>query len=93
MAGAINKTRLYTRIRPDWRAVKLLNKLRNKKDDFILRAIAQELESEGIQIEPSTMLLPTLLAPEGIFKAYDIRGIYGTEMDETTALAKELGME
>ena len=66
MAGAINKTRLYTRIRPDWRAVKLLNKLRNKKDDFILRAIAQELESEGIQIEPSTMLLPTLLAPEGI---------------------------
>ncbi len=66
MAGAINKTRLYTRIRPDWRAVKLLNKLRNKKDDFILRAIAQELEAEGIQIEPSTMLLPTLLAPEGI---------------------------
>ncbi len=66
MAGAINKTRLYTRIRPDWRAVKLLNKLRNKKDDFILRAIAQELESEGIHIEPSTILLPGLLAPEGI---------------------------
>jgi DUF1009 family protein/predicted dehydrogenase len=66
MAGAINKSRIYTRIRPDWRAVKLLNKLRNKKDDFLLRAIAQELESEGIQIEPSTMLLPTLLAPEGI---------------------------
>jgi len=66
MAGAINKTRLYARIRPDWRAVKLLNKLRNKKDDFILRAIAQELESEGIQIEASTILLPSLLAPEGI---------------------------
>ena len=29
---------------------------------------------------------PTL-APPGIFKAYDIRGLYGTEMDETTALA------
>ncbi len=27
------------------------------------------------------------LAPPGIFKAYDIRGIYGEEMDETTALA------
>ena len=27
------------------------------------------------------------LAPAGIFKAYDIRGLYGTEMDETTALA------
>ncbi len=27
------------------------------------------------------------LAPLGIFKAYDIRGLYGEEMDETTALA------
>jgi phosphomannomutase len=29
---------------------------------------------------------PTL-APPGIFKAYDIRGLYGSEMDETTAHA------
>jgi phosphomannomutase len=28
-----------------------------------------------------------VLAPEGIFKAYDIRGVYGKEMDETTAHA------
>ncbi len=27
------------------------------------------------------------LAPPGIFKAYDIRGLYGEEMDETTAHA------
>jgi phosphomannomutase len=27
------------------------------------------------------------LSPPGIFKAYDIRGLYGEEMDETTALA------
>jgi phosphomannomutase len=27
------------------------------------------------------------LAPAGIFKAYDIRGLYGEEMDETTAHA------
>jgi phosphomannomutase len=27
------------------------------------------------------------LAPAGIFKAYDIRGVHGEEMDETTALA------
>jgi phosphomannomutase len=29
----------------------------------------------------------TPLAPAGIFKAYDIRGIHGEQMDETTALA------
>lgn len=28
-----------------------------------------------------------VLAPAGIFKAYDIRGLYGTEIDETTAHA------
>jgi phosphomannomutase len=30
---------------------------------------------------------PAPLAPPGIFKAYDIRGLYGSEMDETTAHA------
>lgn len=65
MVGAINKAKLYTRIRPDWRAVKFMNKLRNKKDDFLLRALAEELEMEGISIEPSTIFLPDLIAPEG----------------------------
>jgi phosphomannomutase len=32
-------------------------------------------------------LSESVLAPPGIFKAYDIRGLYGEEMDETTALA------
>ncbi|HYC81403.1 MAG TPA: hypothetical protein VEB65_06425, partial [Solirubrobacterales bacterium] len=27
----------------------------------------------------------SVLAPPGIFKAYDIRGLYGEEMDATTA--------
>jgi phosphomannomutase len=30
---------------------------------------------------------PSILAPPGIFKAYDIRGLYGEEMDESTAYA------
>lgn len=66
MAGAINKTRIYTKIRPDWRAVRFLNRVRNKKDDSLLRALADELESEGIIIQPSTIFLPELLAPEGV---------------------------
>ena len=66
MAGAINKTRIYTKIRPDWRAVRFLTRLRNNKDDSLLRALADELESEGILVQPSTIFLPELLAPEGI---------------------------
>ncbi len=66
MAGAINKTRLYSKIRPDWRAVRFALKLKNKKDDFLLRALASELEQDGITIKPSTVFLPGLLAPEGV---------------------------
>ncbi|HSR94819.1 MAG TPA: phosphomannomutase/phosphoglucomutase [Solirubrobacterales bacterium] len=33
------------------------------------------------------MTEPPPLAPAGIFKAYDVRGLYGEEMDETTARA------
>ena len=33
------------------------------------------------------MTEPAPLAPAGIFKAYDVRGLYGSEMDETTAHA------
>ncbi len=66
MAGAINKTRIYSRIRPDWRALKLIHRLRKKNDDFLLRAVAEELESEGIRVEASTIFVPSLLAPEGV---------------------------
>ncbi len=66
MAGGINKTRLYTRLRPDWRAIKLVHRLRKRNDDFLLRAIADELETEGIRIEQSTLFLPSLLVPEGV---------------------------
>lgn len=91
MAGAINKTRLYTRIRPDWRAIKLLNRLRNKKDDFLLRALADELESEGIRIEPSTLFLPSLLAPEGILTRRKPNGRERADIAFGWDLAKAIG--
>lgn len=89
MAGTINKTRLYARIRPDWRMVRFLNKLRNKKDDSFLRALADELESEGIRIEPSTIFLPSLLPREGILtrrkpnKREQIDVAFGWDMAKT----------
>ena len=37
-----------------------------KKDDSILRAVAAELESEGITVRESTLYLDNLLAPAGV---------------------------
>jgi DUF1009 family protein/predicted dehydrogenase len=91
MAGAINKTRLYTRVRPDWRAVKFMHRLRNKKDDSILRALAEELESDGIRIEPSTIFLPNLLAIEGVLTRRKPNRREQLDIDFGWQLAKEFG--
>lgn len=91
MTGAINKTRLYSKIRPDWRAFKLLHRLRNKKDDFLLRALAEELESDGIRIEPSTLFLPTLMAPEGIYTKRRPSSTEWKDIDFGWEMAKEIG--
>lgn len=67
MMGAIRKTRMFTNVRPDWRALALIAGMRHTHDDALLRGFADLLEKEGIQIMPSTMLLPDLLAPPGVW--------------------------
>ena len=66
MAGGIKKTRLFSGSLPDLRGAALLARMIAKKDDSILRAVAEELESEGITVRESTLYLDTLLAPPGV---------------------------
>lgn len=91
MTGAINKTRMYSKIRPDWRAFKLLRKLHNKKDDSLLRALAEELESDGIRIEPSTLFLPTLLAAAGTYTRRRLSHSESRDLEFGWHLAREIG--
>jgi len=65
MMGAVRKTRMFTDIRPDTQAIALAARMRHTHDDNLLRAFAAFLEKEGVRIQPSTFLLPELLAPEG----------------------------
>ena len=66
MAGAVSKPKALS-LRPDMRAAKVLFRLaRSKGDDAILRAVAEELESEGIAVVRPDALSPSLLAPGGI---------------------------
>jgi len=64
MAGGIRKTRIFE-IRPDLRALAILSRLKEKKDDVLLRAFAQELEKESIQVKAATGYLKPLLAKAG----------------------------
>lgn len=65
MLGGIHKTHVFTALRPDLRALAMFSRLKHWKDDAILRAVAGELEREGIQIRESTFGLASILAEEG----------------------------
>lgn len=64
--GTITKTRIFRDILPDLKGLSLWNKIDVRQDDAILRAIAGELEKEGIKVLESTLYLQHLLFPKGI---------------------------
>jgi DUF1009 family protein len=64
--GTITKTRIFHDVRPDMKGLTLWNKIDIKQDDSILRAIAVELEKEGIRVLESTLYLKQLLFPKGV---------------------------
>src|SRR6184192_4151887 len=66
MIGSVKKTHLFSDIRPDLRSLALLRRVSVRKDDTLLRAIASELEDEGIRIRESTFGLDGLLVEEGM---------------------------
>ncbi len=65
MLGGIKKTNVFTTLRPDLRTLAIFSRLKHWKDDAILRAVASELEREGIKICDSTFGLEGILADEG----------------------------
>ena len=92
MAGTVAKTKLFSRIRPDWKAVKLLARMLHKKDDALLRALADELEAHGIQIRSSTLFLPELLAPQGVLTRRKPSTKERRDIEFGWNLAKGIGM-
>ncbi len=64
MAGGIKKTQIFD-MRPDFKTLSILSKIKEKKDDALLRAFAEALENEGIKVVESTRYLGPLLAEEG----------------------------
>ena len=65
MIGAVNKTRMFTDIQPDMRAISIVSKMDHTHDDALLRAFAHAMASEGIEIKASTTWVPEMLAKKG----------------------------
>jgi DUF1009 family protein len=69
LAGAVSKREILrdpSRLRPDARALKLLSSLGVRGDDAILRAVASELESEGLAVVESTRYLAQRMTRAGV---------------------------
>lgn len=64
--GSITKVNIFRDVRPDLKGLGLWNKIDVKQDDAILRAVAQRLEEDGIQVVAATDYVPELLFPQGI---------------------------
>jgi DUF1009 family protein len=69
LAGAVAKREMLrdpSVLRPDARALQLLASLRERGDDAILRAVADEIASEGIPVVESTRYLEGRMTREGV---------------------------
>ena len=91
MAGGIKKTRLFDGAMPDLRGLALLARMAYKKDDALLRAVAEELESEGITVRESTLYLDTLLALPGVLTKRKPTRDESKDISFGWQMAKEIG--
>jgi len=91
MAGGIKKTRLFGGGMPDLRAIAMLAKMIHKKDDSILRAVAKELESEGIIVRESTLYLDNIVASPGILTKRKPSKEEHQDIEFGWQMAKEIG--
>jgi DUF1009 family protein len=91
MAGGIKKTRLFGGAVPDLRGMAVLARMIHKKDDSLLRAVAQELESEGITVRESTLYLDNLIAQPGVLTRRKPTTDERQDIDFGWHMAKEIG--
>jgi len=84
MAGGIRKTALMEQFQPDERGLRVLSRLATWSDDAVLREVAAEIESEGIQVVESTLFLASILTPQGL--------LTGAELDDSVWRDVEYGL-
>lgn len=99
MVGRVEKARIYTprrilRYLPDWRAFRIWYwrlRGRDKRNDSVLRAIADEFADGGIILEDSTMYCKEHLASEGVMTQCQPSVSVRADIEFGWKLVKELG--
>lgn len=69
MVGGIAKPKLFKDFMPDARALAVIARLGAVRDDLLLRALADELLSEGVEVVESTIFLSDIVPGPGVLTA------------------------
>lgn len=99
MVGRVRKSRIYTPFRilrylPDWRAFRIwywrLRK-KNKQNDTLLSALADELASGKIVLENSTMYCSEHIATSGVMTKHQPSASINDDIEFAWPIAKQCG--
>lgn len=91
MLGTVKKNRIFTDIKPDFKALSFIAKMGQTHDDNVLRGFAELLENEGITIKPSTFLIPDIVNSKGIWTKRKPSKAEKRDIRAGWPIAKEIG--
>ncbi|MCP3944431.1 MAG: LpxI family protein [Desulfobacteraceae bacterium] len=91
MLGTISKTNIFKDIRPDLKALAFIAKTGLTHDDTLLSSFANLLSKEGIEIKPSTFLLPELISKRGCWTKKTPDKAEKKDIYQGWKIAKEIG--
>jgi UDP-2,3-diacylglucosamine hydrolase len=89
MAGQIAPKNLFD-LRPDWKALLLLGKLKQRNAESIFAAIGHELAKIGVDLLPATTFLEGSLASTGLIAGPKLSGREEEDVDLGWKIAKEI---
>jgi len=89
MAGKIAPRNLFD-LHPDWKALLLLARLKQRNAESIFGAIGAELEKAGVKLMPATTFLEDAMAPTGLIAGPKLTRRQQTDVDFGWHIAKEI---
>src|SRR5439155_25185843 len=89
MAGQIAPKNLFD-LRPDWKALLLLGKLKERNAESIFGAIAEELTIIDVELLPATTFLEDCLVPAGLITGAKLSRCEEEDVDLGWKIAKEI---
>ena len=89
MAGQIAPKNLFD-LRPDWKALLMLARLKQRNAESIFTAIAEELRKIDIELLPATSFLEDYLAPAGLIVGAELSRREEEDVDLGWKTAKEI---